>query len=713
MKLNKLSSLLVLTAVGVLATQLTSCKKDQEESKPTYAYDDLTVRACDGENGVVAAANPYAANAGLDVLKAGGNAFDAAVATSFALGVCEPHCSSIGGGGILVGWDATKQEFVSYNFREFVPELGKADVYAKNGDSLATRYSTVKAVDYNELEDEVRSIGVPTQVASLLTILDERGNFKNTQSGRESVIGPARNLAKNGFKVTAELKSAIDGEPCWQESREQRKIFGQDGTRMPIGLGETMKNEALANVYGKIIDQGKDGFYKGEIANKILAAAGVNSAENSFGNKGLITQADLDYAVENYPLECAPTTGTYKGYDIVSSAPPSSGGIILVEALNMLEAYCDTYGELTDLGHNTPEYINLMSTVTQLAYGDKQKWIGDDKFVDVPKKGLVNKTYAQNRFLENYTEGSQYNGKYSQKVSKGDPGAVTQKDPGDANKELICSATGGKVNGQNFGRADWYDPDFSTKPSTLRLNAEITDNDEHYSTTSFSCADKYGNVVTITQTINHFFGAHIMPEGCGFYLNNQLSSFGITPGRASYIEPYKNPTSHIMPTIILKDGKAVATLGSPGSMRLVTAVFETVVNLLEWDFDEKTQTWNPREIAADGDVNMQASIEGARAYSYCVSTSSDNGAGDNVGDEDHKPLYLEVSVEGERSGTIVKKSDITEETARILAEDYGYAVNRYDGRNLFFGGVQGITFDSRGRMHGGADVRRDGKALGY
>lgn len=724
MNFNKTSTKFASVLMSLLCLSvLAGCKKEDGNKTPTdkvYTESellDLSVRIADGKNGVVAAANPYAANCGLKVLQAGGNAFDAAVAVSFGLGLCEPHASGIGGGGILVGYDATAGEFVSYNFREFVP--ANYDCTQMDGDTYKdpnTGNDLSKAAGgVNEWGIGVNSIGVPTIVSSLLGIMDQRGNFNDNAHDREVVIGPARDYAKNGFTVTQELQGTIATNPCWQDTAEGKAIYGVNGKKMALNVGDTLINANLGKVYDEIITKGKDGFYKGWVADAIVAACGSTSAPDYWGKSGFMTQADLDYACDNYPQEDTPVTGNYRGYDIVSSAPPSSGGLILIEALNMLEVYDNLaeskYGQdkLTDLGHNSPEYINILSTASQLAYGDKQKWVGDDSpnpldegkpFQQVPTLGMTNKQYAAARFTENYTPGQQYNGKYSTLTNSL------------VSSSSIDSTTGGVTYNKNSGRADWYDPNMPTYKKNLAgtIGYDEDDYGEHYSTTSFSIADKFGNVVSITQTINHFFGAHVMPAGTGFYMNNQLSSFSKSATSASYFMPYKHPTSHIMPTIILKDGEAVATLGSPGSMRLVSAVFETVVNMIDWHFNADTQTWVARQ--EDQELEIQPAIEGARLYSYCVSTS-DNGG---LSDEDqalHKPLYLEVEAASDTKATIVKKSDITQDTVDALTNDYGYAVQVTKGRALFFGGVQGITFDSNRVMHGGADIRRDGKALGY
>lgn len=600
----------------------------EQTSTPTDEYPnltDLSVRDAKGTNGVVAAANPYAAKAGIEVLKAGGNAFEAAVAVSFALGVVEPHASGVGGGGILVGFNADKGEFVSYNFREFVPAAGKASEFTD-----AT------------LDNGIRSSGVPTQVAGLLGILEQEASGNVT---REQVMAPAIDYAENGVEITPALASTISD--CYANITvcpdETYEVF-DDGIE-PLKEGDLLVQKNYANTLKKICNQGLDGFYKGETANAILALQEEHD--------GLITQADLDYAAANYPVKATPVQGTYRGYDIVSSTTPSSGGTILVEALNMLEHY----GDIASLGHNSAEYIHVVGTALQLAYGDKRQYIADANFVDVPLSGLLSKEYAADRWDEAFNAESAYLGKYS-------------------------TAYGGS-SGSNVN--PW---DYCTEEETLTTEKLISeDYEEHYSTTAFSVCDKDGNIVSITQTINHFFGNSLIPAGTGFFMNNQLSSFSLKTSSAAYVEPFKQPVSHIMPTIILKDGDPWATLGSPGSMRIPTAVVLTILNLIDFG------------------MNIQEAIEAPRFYSYAVSNNdpvSTNGAVnyDSSTGVDRKWIEIEGA--------------ISSEICAQLAEKNYYVQHYTKDIDLYFGGVHGITFNAlTGEMHGGADPRRDGKALGY
>lgn len=618
--LSKFFLLLVLFSTVLVAT---GCKKgDPKEYWTDERLLDLSVRDYVGKNGVVAAANPYAAKAGLDVLKLGGNAFDAAVAVSFALGVVEPNASGVGGGGILVAYEASTGEYISYNFREFVPEAG-----------TATRYGNALDLDTGAL-----STGVPTQVAGLVQIQEDHGNIT-----RQEVMAPAIDYAKNGVIVTPELGSTISNNfdavmACYDETAD---AFTTDGIS-PISTGELLVQTNYAKTLQAISDGGAEAFYTGEIAQAIVDAMNVvhkNDVTNAEREhlQGIITLNDLQYALDHYPIKETPVIGTYNGYDIASATTPSSGGIILLETLNMLEIYARENGPLANLGHNTSEYLNVIGTAMQLAYGDKRQYIADSRKVDVPIAGLISKAYAAERW-QKYTPGKAYLGR-------------------------------------NQGDLDYGDP-WKYMPVAQPAEAKVGDDyQEHYSTTTFSVADKEGNIVSVTQTINHFFGNHIVPEGTGFFLNNQLSSFSLTPSSAAYVEPFKQPVSHIMPTIVMKDGNPYATLGSPGSMRIPAAVVQVLLNMIDFG------------------MNIQEAINSPRIYSYAVASNDNSNT--------KKDFYVEKGI----------PENIRTE---LDAMGYNVIVTGNDNVDLYFGGVQGIRFIfEEGKLHGGADPRRDGKAVGY
>lgn len=609
---------LLLILVG-FSFGLAACEKEEIDVPPIVDTEDwfldLSVRDYKGENGIVAAANPYAAKAGLDVLKAGGNAFDAAVAVSFALGVVEPNASGIGGGGILVGYNASEGQYVSYNFREFVPGLGTAAAY---GDASNTRGG-------------IMSSGVPTQVAGLLKVLSDNGVLT-----RSDVLAPAIKYAEEGVKITPELENAIHNQiqKLLLSKDEVYGVFADEFGIEFLQEGETLVQKNYAKALKLISDNGAAAFYEGEIADAIVALQEEQG--------GLITHADLLYAMENYPYVETPVMGTYRGYDVISATTPSSGGITLIEVLNMLEQY----GDISALGHNSAEYVHVLATALTLAYGDKRQFVGDSKIVDVPIRGLISKEYAAERW-SNYDPTTAFLGRY-------------------------------QAGGSDYGNPWPHDTAYVES-----LYNPYFDGTESASTTSFSVADKDGNIVSVTQTINYFFGNGYAVPGFGFFMNNELSSFSFTPSSVNYVEPYKQPVSHIMPTIVMNDGDPYLTIGSPGSMRIPSAVIQVIVNMIDFGMD------------------IQTAIEQPRIYSYAM--ASDNYGVVNPGDKGvRKDIYIERAF----------SQDVVD-----ALEALNYYVIKEGSKDidLFFGGVQGIHFNKEGTLplHGGADPRRDGKALGY
>lgn len=602
----KKSKLFFVILLLLLAFTIVGCKKggDDKGGDQEPDFTDLSVRDVISSNGVVSAASPYAAKAGLDVLKAGGNAFDAAVAVSFALGVVEPNASGIGGGGIMVAYEAKTGQFISYNFREFVPAAGEASAFP-NRDA--------------DVDDGIKASGVPTQVIGLLTVLENHGNLD-----RQTVMAPAIRYAKDGFPVTPELANAISENfnKIMRSKEETKNVFADMGIT-PLQEGDLLVQANYGNALEMIAQQGASAFYEGEIADAIVALQEEKG--------GLITHDDLLYAMNNYPIMEQPIQGTYRGYDIATVTSPSSGGMILLEALNMLEVY----GEISGMKRDSAELLHVLAVAQQLAYGDKRKYIADTKFVDVPIAGLINKQYAAERW------------------QKFDPARAYL--------------------GRNQGDNDYGNPwPYNTTRQTVSF--EPVDYDEHYSTTTFSVVDKEGNIVSVTQTINYFFGNGLVVPGFGFFMNNQLSGFSFTSSSASYIQPYKQPVSHIMPTIVMKDGNPYATLGSPGSMRIPAAVLQVLINMIDFG------------------MNIQEAIEYPRIYCYAV--------GSDETYTNKKDLYLEQAF-----------GDDVRDGLRALG--YNLIFQGSGDIDLYFGGVQGVRFIDGNKMHGGADPRRDGKALGY
>lgn len=569
-------------------------KKPNPDPDPTIddsEYHDLSVRDAFGDNGMVASASSYASKVGLDILKSGGNAFDAAVAIAFALNVTEPNASGIGGGGFLVGYDASTGEKVAYNYREFAPGAATRERYLQ-GDL--------------QLGDGPGSFGIPMLVDGMLTVLENHGTLS-----REEVIGPSVELAREGFPVSPTLAGVISSNfsKLLRSRSEAMKIYSNNGIS-PITQGEILVNEDLANVLELIIRDGREGFYQGDLAIAIVQA--VQQAG------GIVTMEDMQRAMY-LTQKSTPISGTYKDYEIVSMTPPSSGGITLVELFNMLEHY----GNIGELTHNSPEYLHVVSSALQLSYGDRRKYIADPDFVPVPMQGLMNKDYAALRWAH-------FNPEVGQTYS---------------------------------GLAEFGDP-WAFEPSSQVFYSEVEENAQSHSTTHYTVIDSEGNIVSVTNTINYFFGNGIIPAGTGIHLNNILSPFSTTATSPAVIAPYKRPLSNMSPSIVLKNDQPFAAIGSPGSMRITSAITQVLLNVIEFDMDIQTAIEMPRLFHYVGQ-NME--IEGA------MGTETINGL-------------------------------------RAL----GYNPVVYSGKDLYFGGVHAIVIDqTTGRMHGGADIRRDGKALGY
>lgn len=661
---------IVLTLTAVCACACKGNDNNDDEKKPdpinpTADYDptfpeddiyndgswqDISVRTATGTNGVVASASTQASYAGYKVLRQGGNAFDAAVAIAFALGVTEPYCSGIGGGGIMTGYHADTGEYVFCNFREFAPELGTASYYKKewnNGNGTIANLP------------HFAHAAIPTEVAGLLSIVE---NFGVTS--RQTVIEPALNYAKQGFYIDGTLAENLGTALSNVDGAEA--IFTIDG--IPAGEGDYVKNPDYANVLQEISDKGVEGFYTGWVAEAIVESM-----------QGIFSMDDMTFAMEHSPIYEEPLYASYNDYEIYTVCPPSSGGVIMVEALNMLEHYCkENNTSLAEIGNNTFEYIHLVSLAAQLGYADKRKYVSDPRVENVPIKGLTDKQYASDRWdkVWDYIKG--FDGVFT---------ATSGKDWGGGNSTYT------PINPKNY-------PKTTASEQIVIEENKLAEDTYDGGTTTFSVADKDGNIVSFTKTINHFWGNLTIPAGCGFCLNGNLTSFSLTSGSTQEVKPHKQPVTHLMPTIIMKDGKPFATIGTPGATRIPCTVLQIALNLMDFD------------------MTIQDAIENPRFYNYCVILSGD-GAEDDLmksanPDWSHDKGYKCIEVESIYEGDV--KNPITQETIdRLIQSKWGVVPHVVE---LYFGGVQGIKFnyDEQGNlisMTGGADIRRSGKALAY
>jgi gamma-glutamyltranspeptidase/glutathione hydrolase len=481
----------VLAGGGALAQEAT-IYSDMDRVHPVWA-----------RHGMVASQEAVATQVGVDVLRRGGNAVDAAVAVGFALAVTLPQAGNLGGGGFMIVHDARTGENVAIDYREKAPGRAARDMFldaAGNADSKKSQYSGL-------------AVGVPGTVAGLALALDRYGTMNLAD-----VIAPAIRLAEEGVLVTPDLsdslKASAEEIKAWPSST---RIFFKEGG-VPHEPGETLRQTDLAKSLRQVAEGGPDAFYKGEIARLI--------AEQMARDGGLITLEDMAgyQAVVREPVR-----GSYRGHEVISMPPPSSGGVHIVQILNILEGFPIGY-----LGHNSAEAVHLMAEAMKLAYADRSEYLGDSDFVDVPIRGLTSKQYAE---------------------------ALRQK--------------------INANRA--------TPSATIKPNDPIPYESDQ--TTHFSVVDKDGNAVANTYTINFSYGTGLVAEGTGILLNNEMDDFSAKPGvpnaygliggDANAVEPGKRPLSSMSPTIVLKDGKPFIVTGSPGGSRIITTVLQVIMNVVD------------------------------------------------------------------------------------------------------------------------------------
>lgn len=466
-----------------------------------------------GTKGMVVSASDLASQVGALILKRGGNAVDAAVATGFALAVAYPPAGNIGGGGFMVIHLKNGKD-IALDYREKAPSKASKNMYL---DSLGN-FNPSKSTE------GFLSAGVPGSVAGLIYALEKYGTMK-----LEEVIQPAIDLASDGFPLSYRLAEAIASEfPQFQKYPSSSKVFTLNGE--PLKEGFVFKQPDLAKTLRLIKEKGKDGFYKGEVAELIERQSGLMG--------GIITKEDL----ENYSVvEKEPVKGTYRGFQIVSMPPSSSGGIALIEALNILENY-----SFQKEDWNSSTYIHRMVEALRYVYADRSKHLGDEAFYPVPKDWLTSKEYARTIF------------------SKITGHAVSSKD---------------------------------IQPGTAMRH-------ESMQTTHYSVADQYGNAVSTTTTLNSSFGSKIVADGAGFLLNNEMDDFSSKPGEpnqfglvgseANSIEPGKRMLSSMTPTIILKDNKPFMVIGSPGGSTIITVVLQTIMNVLDFHMNIQQAINAPR-----------------------------------------------------------------------------------------------------------------------
>jgi gamma-glutamyltranspeptidase/glutathione hydrolase len=453
------------------------------------------------KNGMVVSAHPESSRIGVGILMQGGNAIDAAVATDLALAVCYPEAGNIGGGGFMVIRTADGRSD-AIDYREKAPLAASRDMYIGTDGKVTEGLST----------DTHLASGVPGTVAGIIAAHSKYGKlpFRN-------VIQPAIDLAEKGFPVTANQALSLNGgRKIFLERNRKRPAFVNDSLWKE---GDILRQPDLAETLKLIRDKGRDGFYAGKTASLIVS-------EMKQGN-GIISEKDLNsyQAVWRAPLK-----GKYRGYDVITICPPSSGGVTLLQLLGMVENY-----DIKGMGLHSAEAVHLIIEAERRAFADRAQFLGDPDFVNIPVKQLTNKLYLTGRMKD-------------------------------------------------------YDPVKASISSLIGSGSPVAYVSEE--TTHYSVVDGLGNAVAVTTTLNGTFGTGIVVEGAGFLLNNQMDDFsskpgypnmyGLVGGEANAISPGKRMLSSMTPTIIEKDGKLFLVAGSPGGSTIPTSVFQVVINVIDF-----------------------------------------------------------------------------------------------------------------------------------
>ena len=507
----------------------------------TLGYEAAQKETARGNNGMVTTQHFLATGVGEKILNKGGNAYDASIAIAFTLAVVLPRAGNIGGGGFMVMYDSETSKEYSIDYREKAPALSTRDMYLNDDGSFNDKYLST----FGYL-----SIGVPGTVAGLWEVHKQFGSLPWS-----ALIEDAINYAENGFYMTDYMADVLyKYNEKMSYFPETKKIFQKD---YPNFRNKKLFQKDLAKTLRVISLNGRDGFYKGEVAKKITDQMQLNG--------GLIQSADL----ENYnPVWREPIISSYRDNKIITMGPPSSGGIHIIQMLNILENY-----DLNELGHNSTDYINLLTEVMKHAYADRSKYLGDPDFFDVPIDKIISKKYSDEIFNS---------------VALGHSVPAKDIHPG-----------------------------------------MYLDNESH-ETTHFSVVDADGNVVSSTYTLNSTFGSGVVIKETGILMNNEMDDFSAAPGipnqfgllgaKANEIVPAKRPLSSMTPTIVMKDDELFFTTGSPGGSRIISAVLQSIINIIDFDMNLEQATfakrihhqWQPDilEIELSIDDDIRDSLKG-------------------------------------------------------------------------------------------------------
>ncbi|MDC7995384.1 gamma-glutamyltransferase [Altibacter sp. HG106] len=531
----------------LLFLSLWACK-----DKPAPAEPAAPVIGTLAENAMVVSAREEASKIGVEILKKGGNAFDAMVATEMALAVAYPYAGNLGGGGFMV-YRTQYGEIGALDYREKAPLAAERDMYLDSAGNYLSEKSKVGAL----------AVGVPGTVAGIFAVHQKLGTLP-----MEELLRPVIALARNGYVVTEKQAGRFEQyASVFEKVNEEASLYtlGQKA-------GDTIKNEALAATLERLADKGRSEFYQGETAEKLVAFL---QSKN-----GIITLEDLD-AYEAQWRE--PVQFTYKGLNIISMSPPSSGGVCLAQIMKMVEPY-----DLSEYGHNSTKSIQLLAEAERRAYADRSYYLGDPDFVEIPLDTLISEGYAVSR-MENFT--------------------------------FQAATPSSEVTHGNITMAE----------------AAMAESME---TTHYSIVDAFGNAIAVTTTLNGAYGSKLYAKELGFFLNNEMDDFSAKPGtpnmfgliggEANAIEPQKRMLSSMTPTLIEKEGAFWMSVGTPGGSTIITSVLQTILNVYEYDMSMQEAVnaprfhhqWLPDIVMFEPDSFPQPTLDSLSQLGYTIDVNN-------------------------------------------------------------------------------------------
>ncbi len=534
-------------AYGQAQTASTAKPKKQKKKRAKKVKVYKITKSLFADKAVVSAAHPLASKIGLDIIKKGGNAVDAAIAVQFALAVVYPRAGNLGGGGFLVYRSGDGRDISTLDFREKAPMAGHRDMYLDAQGNVIGKKS----------QKGHQAAGVPGTVDGCMKMFQKYSKLKNWKM----LVQPAYKLALNGFAITSSEANRLNEnkEAFLQYNTQATAFVKMKGEWKP---GNKLIQKSLARTLKLIRDKGEAGFYEGDNANRIVA-------EMQRGG-GLITHEDL----KKYEAAWrTPLMGKYRGYDMITMPPPSSGGIALLQLLGTVENY-----PLGSYGFHSPEAVHMMVEAERRVYADRAEHLGDADFYPVPVQKLVNRDYLKKRFMD-FTPNQ---ATPSKSIRHGDMAAVSEQ------------------------------------------------------TTHMSIVDTEGAAVSLTTTLNDNYGCRTVVGGAGFILNNEMDDFSAKPGvpniygaiggEANAIKAQKRPLSSMTPTIVAKDGKLFMVVGTPGGTTIITSVFQCITNVIDFKMNMTEAThakrfhsqWQPDVVSVEKDGLPAATLEKLKAMGHKI-----------------------------------------------------------------------------------------------